>query len=111
MAAVENVLKVPCKAGVPVPGLAYFVGRVEGSKFHDGVHYTQVLTPAADAYSRPQLLEARGKKRLGQKGEEVNFFATVGGYRRKSYQVKDKTTGEIVTVDPVEHTLDVVEFD
>lgn len=111
MMAVENVVSVPGKVSMPVPGRAYFVGRVESSKFHDGVHYTQVLTPAADAYSRPQLLEVRGKKRLGQKGEEVNFFATVGGYRRKSYQVKDKQTGELVTVEPVEHTLDVVEID
>lgn len=104
--AVENVLS---KASAPVPMQVYVVGRVEGSKFHDGVHYTQVLTPAADAYSRPQLLEVRGKRKVGQKGEEVNFYGMLGGYRRKSYQVKDKSTGELVTVEPVEHTLDLVE--
>jgi hypothetical protein len=113
MMAVENVSNVPVlnpgKAPAPVPGRVYFVGRIEASKFHEGVHYTQVLTPAVDAYSRPQLLEVRSKRKMGQRGEEITFFALVGGYKRKSYQVKDKQTGEIVTVDPVEHTLDLVE--
>ena len=109
--AVENVVSVPGKASAPVPNLVFIVGRIEASKFHDKVHYTQVMTPAADAYSRPQLMEVRGKKRLGQTGDDISFFAILGGYRRKSYQVKDKTTGELLIVDPVEITLDIVETD
>ncbi|MDP3671717.1 MAG: single-stranded DNA-binding protein [Telluria sp.] len=104
----ENIASLS-KVSAPVPRQVFVVGRVEGSKFHDGVHYTQVLTPAVDEYSRPQLLEVRGKRKLGQKGEEVSFMALLGGYRRKSYPVKDKTTGEVTMVDPVEMTLDLVE--
>lgn len=85
------------------------MGRIAHSKFHDGVHYTQVTTPAADMYSRPQMVEIRSKRKLGQKLEVVSITATLGGYRRKAYEAKDKTTGEVVMVFPVEHTLDLVE--
>jgi hypothetical protein len=87
------------------------VGRIELSRTHEGKRYTHVMTPAADAYSRPQLLEVRSKGKLGDKGEEVSVSCVLGGYQRKAYQVKDKNTGEIVTVLPVEHTLDLVETD
>lgn len=85
------------------------VGRIEGSKTYDGKRYTQVMTPAADAYSRPQLVEIRSKARLGDKGEEVSCHCLLGGFQRKPYETKDKQTGEIVKVIPVEHTLDLVE--
>lgn len=84
-------------------------GRIEGSKTFDGKRYTQILTPAQDAYSRPQLVEVRSKAKLGDKGEEVSAQCLLGGFQRKPYEVKDKNTGEIVKVVPVEHTLDLVE--
>ncbi|MFZ6876274.1 single-stranded DNA-binding protein [Undibacterium sp. Di27W] len=84
-------------------------GRIENSRLHEGKRYTHVMTPAADAYSRPQLVEIRSKSKLGDRGEEVAIHCLLGGYQRKAYQVKDKNTGEIVTVVPVEHTLDLVE--
>lgn len=84
-------------------------GRVEGSKSYEGKRYTQVMTPAADAYSRPQLVEIRSKARLGDKGEEISCQCLLGGFQRKPYETKDKQTGEIVKVVPVEHTLDLVE--
>lgn len=87
------------------------VGRIETSRTHEGRRYTHVMTPAADAYSRPQLLEIRSKAKLGDKGEEVSVNCLLGGYQRKAYQAKDKATGEIVTVVPVEHTLDLIEAD
>lgn len=86
-------------------------GRIEGSKTFDGKRYTQVLTPAPDAYSRPQLVEIRSKSKLGDKGEEVSAQCLLGGFQRKPYEVKDKNTGEVVKVIPVEHTLDLVEAD
>lgn len=86
-------------------------GRIEASKTFDGKRYTQVLTPAQDAYSRPQLVEIRSKGKLGDKGEEVSAQCLLGGFQRKPYEVKDKNTGEIVKVIPVEHTLDLVEAD
>lgn len=85
------------------------VGRIEGSKTYEGKRYTQVMTPAADAYSRPQLVEIRSKGRLGDKGDEVSCHCILGGFQRKAYETKDKQTGEIVKVIPVEHTLDLIE--
>lgn len=84
-------------------------GRIEGSKTYDGKRYTQVMTPAADAYSRPQLVEIRSKARLGEKAEEIACTCILGGFQRKPYETKDKQTGEIVKVIPVEHTLDLIE--
>lgn len=85
-------------------------GRIEGSKTYEGKRYTQVMTPAADAYSRPQLVEVRSKARLGDKGEEITCSCVLGGFQRKAYETKDKQTGEIIKVVPVEHTLDLVEI-
>lgn len=84
-------------------------GRIEGSKTYEGKRYTQVMTPAADVYSRPQLVEIRSKTRLGEKGEEISAPCVLGGFQRKAYETKDKQTGEIVKVVPVEHTLDLCE--
>lgn len=94
-----------------VPMRVLVAGRIENSRSHDGKRYTHVMTPAADAYSRPQLLEIRSKARLGEKGEEITVSCVLGGYQRKAYQAKDKNSGEIQTVTPVEHTLDLVELD
>ncbi len=84
-------------------------GRIEGSKSYDGKRYTQVMTPAPDAYSRPQLVEIRSKSKLGEKGEEISCQCVLGGFQRKPYETKDKQSGEIVKVVPVEHTLDLAE--
>lgn len=84
-------------------------GRIEISKTYEGKRYTQILTPAPDAYSRPQLVEIRSKTKLGERGEEVSAQCVLGGFQRKPYEVKDKNTGEVVKVVPVEHTLDLVE--
>lgn len=94
-----------------IPMQVMVKGRIETSRSHEGKRYTHVMTPAADAYSRPQLLEVRSKAKFGEKGEEVSVSCVLGGYQRKAYQAKDKNTGEIVTVVPVEHTLDLVEAD
>lgn len=85
------------------------MGRIEGSKVYEGKRYTQIMTPAADAYSRPQLVEVRSKSRIGEKGDEIACQCVLGGFQRKAYETKDKSTGEIVKVIPVEHTLDLVE--
>ncbi len=98
-------------ASVPalVPMRVLVVGRVESSRTYEGKRYTHVLTPAPDAYSRPQLLEIRSKGKLGDKGEELSVSCVLGGFQRKAYQAKDQKTGEITTVIPVEMTLDLVE--
>jgi len=84
-------------------------GRIETSKLYEGKRYTQVMTPAADAYSRPQLVEIRSKGKLGEKADEITVQCVLGGFQRKAYETKDKNSGEIIKVVPVEHTLDLVE--
>lgn len=84
-------------------------GRVEVSRAHNGIRYTQVMTPAADAYSRPQIVEVRSKRQIGMKGEEVTVLARLGGYTRKAFPMVDKETGERTMVVPVDMTLDAVE--
>lgn len=84
-------------------------GRIESSKTHDGKRSTKIMTPAADEYSRPQLVEIRSKQRVGESGDLVTLNCLLGGYQRKAYQVKDKETGEVKTVVPVDHTLDLIE--
>lgn len=84
-------------------------GRVEASRNHEGTRFTRITTPAADAYSRPQVIEIRSRSPLGPKGEEVTVLAQLGGYTRKPFEFKNKDTGEIEKVVPVDHTLDAVE--
>lgn len=84
-------------------------GRVEGSRRYDNAYFTRVLTPAVDAYSRPQLLELRSPRQVGSKGEEVTVRARLGGFARKAFRATDKDTGEVTTIQPVAMTLDVVE--
>ncbi|PRC91037.1 single-stranded DNA-binding protein [Solimicrobium silvestre] len=84
-------------------------GRIESSSSYEGKRATKIMTPAADEYSRPQILEVRSKNRLGENGDLVTLRCTLGGYQRKAYQAKDKESGEIKTVVPVDHTLDVIE--
>lgn len=111
MAELNTVMKMEDKKGQHSvkPMHVFVVGRIEGSKAYEGKRYTQVMTPAADAYSRPQLVEIRSKARLGEKGEEISRECILGGFQRKAYETKDKQTGEVIKVVPIEHTLDLLE--
>jgi hypothetical protein len=84
-------------------------GKIDASRRHGEHRYTRILTPAPDAYSRPQTIEVRSKGQLGARGEEVTVVATLGGYTRKPFKSTDKETGEITMVTPVDITLDAVE--
>lgn len=97
------------KDALPVSMRVVVAGRIETSRRYEGKVFTHVMTPAVDAYSRPQLVEIRSAKRLGDKHDEISISCTLGGYQRKAYQVTDKETGERMTIVPVEHTLDLVE--
>jgi hypothetical protein len=85
-------------------------GRIEASRLYEGKRFTRLVAPAPDAYSRPQTVEVRSsRQKLGEVGEEITVNAVLGGYTRKPYKVTDKDTGEIVTLTPVDHTLDLLE--
>lgn len=93
----------------PLPMQVLIVGRIESMRRYEKNTFTRVLSPAPDPYSRPQTIDIRSKQRIGQPGEEISVVGKLGGYPRKPYRVTDKETGEIVTVQPVEHTVDLVE--
>lgn len=93
-----------------VTPLQVFVkGKVEASRRFDGKRYTRIITPAADAYSRPQVVEVRSIAKLGDIGDETEVTCRLGGYTRKPFRSTDKETGETSMVTPVDLTLDAVE--
>lgn len=92
-----------------VPMRVFVRGRVDGTRLHDKTRYTRILTPAPDPYSRPQIVEVRSKSSIGAKGDDVNIWAILGGFTRKPFKTTDKDTGEILSVTPVDMTLDLAE--
>lgn len=107
MSAVPNVSPIASKA--PAPMEVIVKGRIDAKRSHDGTRYTRILTPAPDAYSRPQTVEVRSKANLGDRGDEVTVLCKLGGYTRKPFRSVDKETGETSMVTPVDMTLDAVE--
>ncbi len=84
-------------------------GKIDARRRYESSTYTRMITPAADAYSRPATVEIRSKGKLGEVGEEVSVVCKLGGYSRKPYRVTDKDTGETSMVIPVDMTLDAIE--
>lgn len=107
MSAVPNVSPIASKA--PAPMEVIVKGRIDAKRSHDGTRYTRILTPAPDAYSRPQTVEVRSKANLGDRGDEVSVLCKLGGYTRKPFRSVDKETGETTMVTPVDMTLDAIE--
>lgn len=105
-----NAVVTPSPAPTKMTPMQVFViGRIEDVQRRDKTTYTRVITPAADAYSRPQTVSFRSTQRLGQKGEEIRQLGTLGGYLRKPFRTTDPETGETTMVTPTEMTLDAVE--
>lgn len=88
--------------------VATLSGKIDAVKAVDKGFYTHLVTPAPDAYSHPQVLEIRSKKRLGQIGEEIRVGVNIGGFRRK-FQYDDKNTGEEKKGESVRISLDAIE--
>jgi len=91
------------------PMQVFIKGKIEAKRKHESTWYTRLITPAADEYSRPQVVEIRSKQKLGDAGEETTAVCKLGGYSRKPFRVTDRDTGESTTVTPVDMTLDAVE--
>lgn len=95
-------------ARMPV-GKVLFRGKVDSFRVHEGSHYTEILTPAEDEYSRPQVIEIRSKRRLGRPGEVIEVLCRAGGYRGNLFTYTDKETGEQLKSRKVLHTFDLIE--
>jgi len=68
------------------------VGRVKAVDQLDDMVITQVVCPAADAYSMPATVAIRSGRRLGRPGEEIDVFCQLAGMPE---QWTDKKTGEL----------------
>ena len=88
---------------------ALVIGKIENVRLYEKKVYTTVISPAADPYSSPSVLQLRSDKRIGQRDEEIKVLCKLGGHRRKAFKAIDKETGEVSMVVPIEMTLDVVE--
>lgn len=106
MSAVQNIAPTSSKL---VPMQVLIKGKVEASRRFDSKRFTRIITPAADAYSRPQVVEVRSMGKLADVGDETEVVCRLGGYTRKPYRVTDKDTGETSMVTPVDITLDAAE--
>lgn len=87
----------------------FIKGKIDAIRRFDGKTYTRLITPAPDAYSRPQVVEVRSGQRLGAREDEVTVLCKLGGFTRKAFRATDKETGEQTMVTPVDLTLDAVE--
>jgi hypothetical protein len=97
----------------PATAVAYMLvtvrGKIVRSRRYDGAVLTAIVTPAKDEWSKPQTVQVRSKRKLGEVEEVVVVDCELGGYERKQYEVHDKDSGEVTRIKPVEHTLDAVE--
>ena len=84
-------------------------GKVLQVRRHEQFTYTTVICPAADVYSKPQVVEIRSKSRFSDRDEETHVTCLLGGYEGRSYQVTDRETGERRQLVPVNLFLDLVE--
>lgn len=85
------------------------VGRVEAVKRFQSKHYTRVITPAPDLYSKPSVIDIRSKDRIGQKADEIAVICVLSGFPGRPFKVTDSATGEITTTTSCQHLVDLVE--
>lgn len=89
-------------------GAVQFKGRVQGVRKAGNFVYTVCKLPAADEYSSPQTVEIISKSRFASVGDDFTAACTVAGYPR-SYETKDKQTGEMVTIHTADHRFHLIE--
>jgi uncharacterized protein YjhX (UPF0386 family) len=91
-----------------IPLLVRVLGRVEGvreveSESGKKSYRIRLKTPAPDRFASAGTVEVRSGSRLGQKGEEIEVFCSLKGYRNSGIS---QSTGK--PYDLVQHVLDAV---
>jgi len=71
-------------------------GRIDSQRVHNGNYYSELTTPAPDAYSKPQTFQLRSKTQLGQNGQELVVVCRLDGYL-ESFSFRNKQTGIMET--------------
>lgn len=95
-------------AAKPAPMCVRVVGKVLRVRRHEQHTYTTVITPAADEYSRPSVVEVRSKQRFAERDEQADFMGRLGGYEGRAYRVTDRDSGEQKQLVPVNMFLDLL---
>lgn len=107
----SEIAKIPTsdKNQKQAPMTVRVIGKITRTRRHEQFTYTTVITPAPDAYSKPSVVEIRSKQRFGERDEEIDVMATLGGYEGRSYRITDRETGEVKMLVPVNTYLDLIE--
>lgn len=71
-------------------------GRIDSQRIYEGLYYTEITTPAPDAYTKPQAFQIRSKAQLGQNGQELTVTCRLDGYIG-SFSFRNKQTGIMET--------------
>lgn len=89
-------------------GEAVISGRISLVRRTNNGFVHLITLPAADQYSMPSTVEVLGKTRLGSNEDEIRVRVRITGYRR-TYDSRDKETGEITKVVTADNRLFAVE--
>ena len=72
-------------------------GRIESVRVHEGRHFHTVLAPAADAFEKPQAMDIRSGRRLGEPGTDLKVVGRLVGYQR-TFPLSNGGKGHSVTM-------------
>lgn len=90
-------------------GEAVLQGRLSLVRKAGNVGFSHlIILPAPDQYSSPATVEVIAKTRLGSPEDDIRVRVRIGGYRR-TYEQRDKDTGEITKVTTADNRLFAVE--
>lgn len=106
------VAPLPATSSAPRFGLSVLQGRIVGARRLSTQNGTLWLTllklPAPDEYTAPATVEVRSGSKLGELRTDWQGRVRIGGYGR-SFEQKDRETGEVSTVQTAEVRLTVIE--
>jgi len=77
--------------------MAIIKGRIDTVRMHDGRHMHVVLLPAADEFSKPQAVEVRSNRRLGEPGSDLQCRGQLMGFTR-TFPLKGPNGGTGIAV-------------
>ena len=62
------------------PNVIHIEGKIDRVEPYEGKQYTEVILPAADAYSAPSRAKVVSTRPLGAVGQEVSVECSLRGY-------------------------------
>lgn len=99
----------PAQARQIHPLHVLIVGRVEKVEVINSTRYTVTFAHKFDRYSNPEIVQIRSKRPIGTKGEEIQQWGRIGGFRGRPFDVTDKSTGGFRRARQVILTIDAIE--